>query len=106
MKTKNAPAAPIVQSTARGIDRCGSEDSSPSEAAASNPTKRRIPSRTPPSTPPPVTPSHDVSFGLNIEKVTPSSPPLATITIPRITIGTNETSAKVSIAPTAMRMPR
>ena len=80
MKTKNAPAAPIVQSTARGIERCGSEDSSPSEAAASKPTNRRIPRRTPPSTPPPVMPSHEVSLGLNIENVTPSSPPLPTIT--------------------------
>jgi hypothetical protein len=38
-------------------------DSSPIDAAASKPTKRRMPRSTPPRTPPPVTPNHDVSPG-------------------------------------------
>ncbi len=104
MSTKNAPAAPTVQSTARGIERCGSCASSPIEAAASNPTKSRMPSRTPPSTPPSTSKS-DVSFGLNIESVFPFFPPFAMITIARITIGTNEHTANVSIARTATRTP-
>ena len=75
------------------------------DAAASKPTKRRMPRSTPPRTPPPSTPNHDVCPGSNIENVMPSFPPFAMITTPRISIGTNETAAKVSIAPTAIRMP-
>ena len=92
--------------TARGIDRCGSCDSSPIDAAASKPTKSRIPSSTPPSTPPPVTPNQDVSLGLKTESEIPLSPPFARITIARISIGTNDSAAKVSIARTATRTPR
>jgi hypothetical protein len=44
---KNAPESAIVSSTARGIDFRGSRDSSAIEAAASNPTNRRIPIRRP-----------------------------------------------------------
>ena len=44
--------------------------------------------------------------GLNIVSVFPSLPPLAMITIARITIGMNETSAKVSIARIAIRIPK
>ncbi len=60
----------------------------------------------PPSTPPPVMPNSDVSPGLNMESVFPSSPPLTMITNARISIGTNETTANVSIARMAMRTPK
>ncbi len=95
MSTKKPAATATVPISARGIERRGSSDSSPIEAAASKPTKRRMPSRMPPSTPPPVTPNNDVWPGSNIVSVLPSLPPLAMITIARITIGTNETAANV-----------
>ncbi len=65
-----------------------------------------MPSSTPPSTPPPVVPNQEVSFGLNIESVFPLSPPLPMMISASRIIGTNETAAKVSIAPTATRTPR
>ena len=84
----------------------GPLDSSPIEAAASKPTKSRIPSRIPPSTPPPVIPKREVWPGSNIVSVFPFSPPLKMITSARISIGTNETSANVSIARIASRTPK
>ena len=51
-------------------------------------------------------PNNDVSPGLNIVSVFPFSPPLKMITSARISIGTNETAAKVSIARIASRTPK
>ena len=54
---------------------------------------------------PPVRSRSPVSPGSKTLSEIPSAPPFATITIARISIGTNETAANVSIAPTAMRTP-
>jgi hypothetical protein len=43
---------------------------------------------------------------LTTESEMPSSPPFARITTARISMGTNETAANVSIARTATRTPR
>ena len=60
----------------------------------------------PPSTPPPVMPKTEVLLGSNIDSVLPSFPPLPMITTPRISIGMNETIAKVSMARIASRTPK
>ena len=75
--------------------------SSPSDAAASNPTNSRMPS---------ITPSKmvliDVVPGLNICSVFPFSPPWKMIASARIVIdGERESLRSVSISPIASRMP-
>jgi hypothetical protein len=101
MITKKTAETPTVQSRPRGIERWGSWLSSPIDAAASKPTKSRMPSSTPEKTVPmPVVP------GLKAAIELPLSPPLAMMTSARISMGTNEIAAKVSMARMAMRTPR
>ena len=62
--------------------------------------------RMPPRTPPPVTPSSEVSPGSKTVSELPLSPPFATITMARNSMGMKEHAANVSMARSASRTPR